>query len=771
MKNRRLFAILLVGILLLLPACSFLGGKEPGTETQAPDPESDRPGLTLTPEEIRQYQIVYPESTDKETVSAVDALISGIKKKTNVKLTSDTDYLKAGAEIPAGTLEILVGATNRPETPGVRYLDYVITNENGRIAISGGCGEKTAEAVEWFLANCVSNAGFKVPGWKREGATYPDDTMKIGEIPIREFSVPMEKGTADDVLREALGKRYGILSKSDYTISVGVDANTGIGVFRASMEGKTLRLIGSSALEDVDLISESFFDELMKVTDHSMVLAEQYILNLGGQFKTVGESEIGALRKATDDRIAEIENTPNLTIPAGAKVYYVSPNGNDSNNGTSPASAWKTIEKVNSASLESGSYVCFERGGVWRHAALTTQAGVTYTAYGTGEKPIFRGSPEDGANASKWKKASGAANVWYYEGSDAWGDVGTLVFNGGESCAVKIVRRWEGSDVLNFTEGGTFNNGYKDLKTDLSFYHDKDGTGLLYLYSAENPGTRFDSIEFNVYGNLISVNKTYYVTITNLAFEYGGSHGIGANGQTLKNLTVRDCTFRWIGGSVHRKSSAASTTWETRFGNGVEIYGGCENYTVENCCFHQIYDAAMTHQWSGVGDTTYNAVNTRYVNNVVENAVYSVEYFYSDCKESNPSVMDGLLIEGNYFWNSAYGFCEQRPIWDRGFGAHIKGRSSGSGNRARNYVIRNNYFIDCKDRMVQITSNLYNPDGSDSMPTFSGNVFVTALGGKLGQVEQRSDPGTQVDAPFDMEAPAYLGGKSDGTDQFWFLNK
>ena len=70
--------------------------------------------------------------------------------------------------------------------------------------------------------------------------------------------------------------------------------------------------------------------------------------------------------------------------------------------------------------------------------------------------------------------------------------------------------------------------------------------------------------------------------------------------------------------------------------------------------------------------------------------------------------------------------------------------------------------------MVQITSNLYNPDGSDSMPTFSGNVFVLEYGKKFGQVEQRSDPGNQIDAKFDLDVVAYLGGKTDGTDQFWF---
>ena len=50
-----------------------------------------------------------------------------------------------------------------------------------------------------------------------------------------------------------------------------------------------------------------------------------------------------------------------------AQTYYVSSlSGDDSNNGTSPATAWKTIERVNRVipSLKPGNSVLFERGGI-----------------------------------------------------------------------------------------------------------------------------------------------------------------------------------------------------------------------------------------------------------------------------------------------------------------------------------------------------------------------------------------------------------------------
>ena len=184
--------------------------------------------------------------------------------------------------------------------------------------------------------------------------------------------------------------------------------------------------------------------------------------------KMATASDIAELRAQTDARIAEIRATENMEIPNGATVYYVSNNGSDSASGASPETAWKTFKNVNDERLPAGSYVCFERGGLWR-GKLETQEGVTYTAYGTGAKPVFYGSPENGAGSAKWKK-SDVENIWYYEGSENWGDVGTLVFNEGESCAIKAIREFrENGDVYNWTTGELFNNGYKDLHTDLHF--------------------------------------------------------------------------------------------------------------------------------------------------------------------------------------------------------------------------------------------------------------------------------------------------------------
>ena len=122
-------------------------------------------------------------------------------------------------------------------------------------------------------------------------------------------------------------------------------------------------------------------------------------------------------------------------------------------------------------------------------------------------------------------------------------------------------------------------------------------------------------------------------------------------------------------------------------------------------------------------------------------------------------------------WYSGYGFSEQRPPADRSWGASIKGHAGEPSNRANGYVIKNNVFVDGKDRLLQITSNLYNPDGSDSMPTFEGNIFVEEFGRKLGQVEQSDTPYQQVDAIFNFDSLQYLSERTFGRskdNEIWF---
>jgi hypothetical protein len=79
-------------------------------------------------------------------------------------------------------------------------------------------------------------------------------------------------------------------------------------------------------------------------------------------------------------------------------TYYVdSKSGRDDNNGTSIASPWKTISKVNSFHFNAGDEILFKRGEVWKETIIVNRDGsssspIIYGAYGSGEPPLLDGS-------------------------------------------------------------------------------------------------------------------------------------------------------------------------------------------------------------------------------------------------------------------------------------------------------------------------------------------------------------------------------------------
>lgn len=78
-------------------------------------------------------------------------------------------------------------------------------------------------------------------------------------------------------------------------------------------------------------------------------------------------------------------------------MYFVSPTGSDSNSGTSPASAWRTVAKVNSAALNPGDAVMFKGGATFSDAQLapsrsgTATLRITYATYGPGKAGLPQG--------------------------------------------------------------------------------------------------------------------------------------------------------------------------------------------------------------------------------------------------------------------------------------------------------------------------------------------------------------------------------------------
>lgn len=438
---------------------------------------------------------------------------------------------------------------------------------------------------------------------------------------------------------------------------------------------------------------------------------------------------VACCRAKAAKRIAQIRATPNMSVPESAKKFYVSElRGDDAADGLTPLTAWKTIARLNKESPAAGSFVLFERGGLYR-GSVSTKPGVTYTAYGVGPKPRIYGSPVNGADPAKWTRTDNP-KVWSFDiGHD---DVGVIVFDNGAAHAIKVVYRTDKKTGAKFSmvTKRPFNS-YRDLDTDLHFWHDyyKAGTGKVYLYSEQNPGERFKSIEFNVRTCGFRIGGPG-VTIDNFYIAHVGVHGVSSG--TTQHLHVRNCEFAWIGGSIQAEG-IFGRDHPTRLGNGVEIYGGCEDYSVENCCFDQIYDAGVTHQLGiPAGGKLYNQKDVLYKDNVFLRCNYSIEYFLSREAPNNPSQMENIMIADNIMIDAGYGFCEQRP--DHGCAAHIKSWGGHKDNRAKNITVRNNIMCLGGDMLVELCGELPNSDGVVNRPLWENNIIVGKDGQRFGDI-------------------------------------
>lgn len=440
-------------------------------------------------------------------------------------------------------------------------------------------------------------------------------------------------------------------------------------------------------------------------------------------------------------RIEEIRNTPNMDLSniKGNKIYVSSSTGNDSNNGLSPDSPVKTINRATALVSPNGA-VLFRRGDMWRAEQIEARDGVTYTAYGEGAKPLFYGSPKNAADETLWSlvyedKETGAL-IWLYKEQNL-GDIGTFVFNGGEGFAMKEIPSSSGQ---NFIVRGTKDTPFdytRELDRNLEFFHCANNvtttnsagleiidpgksTGPVYLRCDNgNPGKVFDSIELITRGAVVKVGKASNVTVDNLCLMYS-SFGISAGNQ--KNLTVTNMEIGWIGGNIQTYALYGSTDGRaTRYGNGVEVYGSCDGYYIDNCYVYQCYDAGVTHQFSGSSSGDCREDNIRYSNNVITDCVYSIEYFLG-VNSSNPDFVregENVLFENNLCRRAGFGFGSFRP--DANNQRHIR---SGSGNNFRNFVIRNNVF----DRAVEeLTRTTVSSSFPDAEPVYDGNVYIQGV--------------------------------------------
>ena len=428
--------------------------------------------------------------------------------------------------------------------------------------------------------------------------------------------------------------------------------------------------------------------------------------DLDEEIYLLGEKKLSEVEELERQRIHEITYRESDVTVSGTS-YYFSAYGNDSNSGKSPDMPKKSVSEIALLDLQPGDGVFFKSGETFR-GTFSAKPGVTYSSYGGDIKPVITASPGNFTGESNWVETD-TQNVWKLT-TPIMHDVGIIVFDEGEAWTEKRIK---GRD--DFVTGDL-----SDLDKDLTMWHDvsvpTNEKGYVYLRSDEgNPGKRFHSIELAPRDHIIRAADD--IVIDNLCLKYTGAHGVSSG--NVKNLTVKNCIFEFIGGSWFRTDTLS------RFGNAVEVYGSCDGYVVDNCYITQVYDAGVTHQLSASPDRQCIMKDVKYTNNVITDTSYPIEYFIAKPNEGVDHKYENFEISGNIIMRTGYGFGHQRP--DKVAATAVKGWNTY--NEAYNYTMTDNIFAVSRYYMMAVAAQL--PEWS---PVCDNNTYIHYYLGRFGSM-------------------------------------
>jgi len=265
-------------------------------------------------------------------------------------------------------------------------------------------------------------------------------------------------------------------------------------------------------------------------------------------------------------------------IPVQAATYYVdAERGNDTNNGTAPTTAWKSVDKLNHAKFLPGDTIVFRRGQIWREQLNLQSSGeaqrpITIDAYGEGNAPEITGA--DLVPAANWTACESCGpNIWQ-------ATVGTqpnVVLLAG----TKATKRASTGDVKNQNEWNW-------------------SGGTLYVYAEGEPKKAFTKSGVEIGVRPIGVNLTglSYITVRNLRVSgaNGAPYSLGSDiwgvvagrkGPAPRGLRIeRSEVVNSASDGIHLEGVQESTIDSNLIMNnenvGIEIYRSLEEFLVSN---------------------------------------------------------------------------------------------------------------------------------------------------------------------------------------------
>lgn len=180
--KKSILSILIMLSLVLSLAFLFSCEKENGK------PDSSEKVTVKTIKDIGDYSIIRSNNASSEVTKAASALSADIYKKTGEKVVSVTDAKSEGKH------EIIIGETARDigfDYSSLGFGEFFIQLSGSKILILGGSDIATANAVNFFINNLVSEEGVRVPtgnGYRQDNEGV-FDSLYIGTTSIKDYSI------------------------------------------------------------------------------------------------------------------------------------------------------------------------------------------------------------------------------------------------------------------------------------------------------------------------------------------------------------------------------------------------------------------------------------------------------------------------------------------------------------------------------------------------------------------------------------------------------
>ena len=461
---------------------------------------------------------------------------------------------------------------------------------------------------------------------------------------------------------------------------------------------------------------------------------------------------------------AKTEITKNSTFTQGktytGTAYYVSNGGSDQNDGLTPRTAWATLDKVNNARLKPGDAVLFRRGDVWYGGLTDCNNGITYSAYGEGDKPMLNGTDPGLSEVSNWSvygKTPDGGTIWVY--SKSISDVAALLFDGTEEVGLKICADWGDSGYID-TSGKPF-DVKKALTSDLSFFSQADLSnyeiganlgddthpGPLYLRCDRgNPAEVFETIE--AAPSLMGITCGYCnITIDNLCLKNFGSLGVSCGHgymedsndklpEMVPSVTVQNCEISFCGGGISVYDDNGNGTASPGFSGGAIQMSGSGSKALNNY-IHDVDSKVFVlacHALQAEG-TSYS--DETISGNLLMNcscALHLADYTFSYTDNTDSFPYENIIFENNSVLYTGYGwFTGWERSHDNPYNRYCLDIEGGA-SKDDSITIRNNLFYgaeggllyspSARDLYGYVQHNLEISEQDIKKPVFSGNTYV-----------------------------------------------